>query len=588
MKPKIRGVQEQSINPKATIKRLWSYFKYEKKKILIVISFVILSTLASVTNPALMLSAIDDYISKGNLNGLGLIISILIGLTLASVVLEYFSKSMMVKVSEKTLYRIRKQLFEHLERLSLSFFDKNKKGDLMSRFTNDFTAISETISDVLIEMISSSIMLVGTSIMMFVINPILAIATIITVPLFFVIVFKLGTKIGVLHSERQKTLGELTSYAEERITGIHVVKSYGKEEESLEEFKMFNNDFKDVSRRAVLYSSMMMPANIAITNLSNIFLIGIGAFLTIKGLATVGSILAFLSYSRMFRRPINQLASIYTSIQSALAGAERIFTIIDEEIEVKDVDYPIELGEVIGDVEFKNVNFSYEPDKLILKDINLKADSGETIAIVGPTGAGKTTIINLLTRFYDIDSGLIKIDGKDISQVKKHELRKNIGIVLQDTYLFRGTVLENIKYGKRDATLDEVISACKRSQAHAFIRRLPDGYDSEVLDEGSNFSQGQRQLIAIARAILANPKILILDEATSSVDTRTEADIQNGMQELMKGKTSFIIAHRLSTIINADKIIVINDGKIIEQGNHNELIKNKGFYSELYKNQFDN
>ncbi len=584
MKPNLNAKKNKS---NETIKRLWNYFKYEKKRIIIVMILVILSTLASVSNPALMLVAIDNFIAKGNLEGLLWIVWILVILSIITTFFEYFSKSIMVKVSETTLYRIRKELFEHLEHLSLSFFDSNKKGDLMSRFTNDFTAISETLSDVLIEALSSSIMLIGTTIMMFIINPILAITTILTVPLFFTIVFKLGSKIGKLHSDRQKVLGELTAYAEERIGGIQVVKSYGKEKETLEEFKLFNEDFKETSRKAVLYSSMMMPANIAITNLSNILLISVGSILTIKGYATVGSILAFLSYSRMFRRPINQLAVIYTSIQSALAGAERIFAIIDQEIEIKDVDYPIELGNVKGNVEFIDVSFGYEPNKLVLKNINLDVKKGENIAFVGPTGAGKTTIINLLTRFYDVNLGVIKIDDKDISQVRKHELRKNIGIVLQDTYLFKGTVLDNIKYGKRDATVEEVIEACKKSQAHAFIRRLPDGYNSEVLEEGSNFSQGQRQLIAIARAILANPSILILDEATSNVDTRTEVDIQRGMEQLMKGKTSFIIAHRLSTIVNADKIIVINNGEIVEQGKHDELIKSEGFYYNLYKSQFD-
>lgn len=584
MKPNLNAKKNKS---NETIKRLWNYFKYEKKRIIIVMILVILSTLASVSNPALMLVAIDNFITKGNLEGLLWIVWILVILSIITTFFEYFSKSIMVKVSETTLYRIRKELFEHLEHLSLSFFDSNKKGDLMSRFTNDFNAISETLSDVLIEALSSSIMLIGTTIMMFIINPILAITTILTVPLFFTIVFKLGSKIGKLHSNRQKVLGELTAYAEERIGGIQVVKSYGKEKETLEEFKLFNEDFKETSRKAVLYSSMMMPANIAITNLSNILLISVGSILTIKGYATVGSILAFLSYSRMFRRPINQLAVIYTSIQSALAGAERIFAIIDQEIEIKDVDYPIELGNVKGNVEFIDVSFGYEPNKLVLKNINLDVKKGENIAFVGPTGAGKTTIINLLTRFYDVNLGVIKIDDKDISQVRKHELRKNIGIVLQDTYLFKGTVLDNIKYGKRDATVEEVIEACKKSQAHAFIRRLPDGYNSEVLEEGSNFSQGQRQLIAIARAILANPSILILDEATSNVDTRTEVDIQRGMEQLMKGKTSFIIAHRLSTIVNADKIIVINNGEIVEQGKHDELIKSEGFYYNLYKSQFD-
>ncbi len=573
---------DRSKNPKQTIKRLWNYFKYEKKRIIFVIILVLFSTIASVLNPTLISVAIDNFIAKGDIVGLKSIVLILILLTLITILFDFFSKSIMINISEKTLYRLRKELFNRLERLSLSFFDKFKRGDLMSRFTNDFTIMSETLNEVLIQTISIYITLIGTAIMMFVINPILAFITILTIPIFFIIVFKLGTIIGKLHSERQKSLGTLTTYAEERISGLHIIKSYGKEQDSLDEFKEINKEFRDISKRAILYGNLMMPVNIVFTNITNIILIGVGSYLTIKGHATVGSILAFLLYSRMFRRPLSQLAAIYSSIQSAIAGAERIFEIMDYEIDVKDVDYPLSLGEVHGEVEFRNVNFSYDKT-LILKDINLKVTSGEVVAIVGPTGAGKTTIINLIARFYDVDSGIIKIDGKNISQIKKYELRKNIGTVLQDTYLFKGTVLENIKYGKKDATMEEVIYACKKSQAHSFIRRLPDGYNSLVLEEGSNFSQGQRQLIAIARAVLTDPKILILDEATSNVDTRTEIDIQKGMKELMKGKTSFIIAHRLSTIVNADKIVVLKNGEIQEIGTHNELINKKGFYYELYE-----
>lgn len=573
---------DRSKNPKQTIKRLWNYFKYEKKRIIFVIILVLFSTIASVLNPTLISVAIDNFIAKGDIVGLKSIVLVLILLTLITILFDFFSKSIMINISEKTLYRLRKELFNRLERLSLSFFDKFKRGDLMSRFTNDFTIMSETLNEVLIQTISIYITLIGTAIMMFVINPILALITILTIPIFFIVVFKLGTVIGKLHSERQRSLGTLTTYAEERISGLHIIKSYGKEQDSLDEFKEINKDFKDISKKAILYGNLMMPVNIVFTNITNIILIGVGSYLTIKGHATIGSILAFLLYSRMFRRPLSQLAAIYSSIQSAIAGAERIFEIMDYEIDVKDVDYPLSLGEVHGKVEFRNVNFGYDKT-LILKDINLEVTSGEIVAIVGPTGAGKTTIINLIARFYDVDSGIIKIDEKNISQIKKYELRKNIGTVLQDTYLFKGTVLENIKYGKKDATMEEVIDACKKSQAHSFIRRLPDGYNSLVLEEGSNFSQGQRQLIAIARAVLTDPKILILDEATSNVDTRTEIDIQKGMKELMKGKTSFIIAHRLSTIVNADKIVVLKNGEIKEIGTHNELIKKKGFYYELYE-----
>ncbi len=578
----------KATNPKATIKRLWTYLQKYCLTIILVIIMVILSTLTSVFSPVLIQIAIDEFIAYNHLESLKTLLIILGIIYFLTSLFNYLSGYIMTSVSEKALYNIRKDLFNHLELLSLSFFDKNKKGDLMSRFTNDIIVIGDTLSNVVIQVINSVLILIGVTIIMFVLNPILAITTILTVPLFFLVVFKIGTKIGKYYKVRQDSLGSLNTYAEERISGIKVVKSYGKEDESIKKFKDRNQRLKDVSISAKLYSSLIMPTNIAVTNINNILLISVGAVLALKGLSTVGGILAFLTYSKMFRRPINQLATIYSSIQSSLAGAERIFDIMDYPIEVKDIEKPIKMDKIKGYVEFNNVGFGYTSDKMVLNNFNLKVQPGENIAIVGPTGAGKTTIINLLSRFYDVNSGTITIDGKDISKVKKVDLRKKIGIVLQDTYLFKGTVFDNIKYSKMDATLEEVIEACKKSQAHSFIRRLPDGYYSLVEEEGSNFSQGQRQLIAIARAILANHEILIMDEATSNVDTRTEIAIQTGMKKLMTGKTSFVIAHRLSTVRNADKIIVMDNGEIIEKGTHDSLIKEKGFYYNLYNSQFDN
>ncbi len=575
-------------DPKSTIKRLWEYLKQYQLRLIFVVMMVILSSITTIVSPVLILLAIDKFIASGNLQ---LLFYLLIGLgilyTLSSF-FNYMSGFNMVYISENSLYEIRKDLFAHLEKLSLNFFDQNKTGDLMSRFINDISVISDTLSDAIIQFISSILLLFGITIIMFIINPILTITTILTVPLFVVFVTKIGRKIGEYYKKRQKSLGELNAYAEERISGIEVVKSYGKEQEALDGFKKYNNEFKKSSIKAQVFSSLVMPINMAITNIGNILIIAIGSILTINNMATVGSILTFITYSKMFRRPINQLASIYSSIQSSLAGAERIFEIMDHPIEVKDANNPIPLNEIKGEVEFENVSFGYSEKEMILKDINLKAKPGQNIAIVGPTGAGKTTIINLLSRFYDLNKGKITIDGNDISKVRKSDLRSKIGIVLQDTYLFKGTVLENVKYGNVNATIEEVIEACKKSQAHSFIRRLPNGYDSFVEEEGSNFSQGQRQLIAIARALLSNHDILILDEATSNVDTRTEVAIQKGMKELMKGKTSFVIAHRLSTIENADKIIVINNGTIIEKGKHEYLISKKGFYYHLYSSQFEN
>lgn len=581
-------IKEEITNPKATIKRLWNYLRQDRLGIIIVIIMVVLSTIATVLGPILTLLAVDKFILSGQLNSLFILLLLLGIVYFLSSLFNYLSGFIMVSISEKALFNIRRDLFNHLEKLSLSFFDKNKRGDLMSRFTNDITIISDTLSDSVIQVINSILILIGVTIAMFVINPVLAFTTILTVPLFTIFVLLISKKTRYYYKSRQQVLGNLNAYAEERISGIQVVKGYGKEQESIDNFKVHNVNLKNMSIKAQLYSSLVMPINMAITNLGNILIIAVGAGMTLKGYATVGSILAFLSYSKMFRRPINQLATIYSSIQSSLAGAERIFDIIDYPIEVKDVKRPLKMDEIKGEVEFINVNFGYTKEKLILKNINLKVNPGQNIALVGPTGAGKTTIINLLSRFYDLDSGVITIDGKDISKLRKTDLRKKIGIVLQDTHLFKGTVLDNVKYSKMDATLEEVIEACKKAQVHSFIRRLPEGYYSHVEEEGSNFSQGQRQLIAIARAILADHEILILDEATSNVDTRTEVAIQRGMKKLMKGKTSFIIAHRLSTIKNADQIIVIVDGEIIEKGKHKTLINKKGFYYNLYNSQYDN
>lgn len=574
-------------NPMKTIKRLWGYLKKYKAKIILVTILTIVSTLASIFAPLLMSIALDDFILNGKIKGLGLIAILLAIVFIIRVMTTWLINFIMTKVSENALYSLRKDLFNHLEKLDLSFFDKNKKGDIMSRFTNDVSVISDTLTDSVTSVINSVITLIGVTVIMFIINPILAITTIITVPIFFILVVKIGIKSGIYFSKQQKQLGNLNSYSEEIISGMKVIKSYNKQEKTLDDFKEYNDKLKDISIKANMYAYLVMPVNMAITNLGHILLILVGGIMTIRGTCTVGSILAFTNYSNMFRRPINSLASLYASIQSALAGAERIFEIIDTKIEIKDKKNPVRLEQVKGNVKLIDVNFGYVKNKPILKNININASSGETIALVGKTGAGKTTIINLLTRFYDIDSGQILIDGIDIKDIKISDLRKKIGFVLQDTYLFKGTVLDNIKYGNLDVSDEDAILASKKSQAHNFIHRLPDGYNSFVDEEGSNFSQGERQLIAIARAILSNSEILILDEATSSIDTRTESLITKGMEELMKNKTSFIIAHRLSTIVNADKILVIDDGKIVESGNHEELLLKKGYYYNLYKSQFE-
>ncbi len=579
-------MEKEKKNNAKTLLRLWKFLKDFKGRIVLVVILNIIATGCSIIGPLLAGKAIDDYIQVFDLEGLKLLLIILALIYLANSLFTWLSTYGMAKISESTLYQIRKKLFDHLEKLPISYFDKNKKGDIMSRFTNDVQVISEALTDALMQILSSLITIVGVCFIMFKVNWILALVTISTVPLFFIFALKLGIKSGKLYNKQRSSLGKLSSYSEEMITGMKVVKSYVEENDAIREFEKSNEELRDISVKSQIVGNLIMPINGFVGNLGHILLIAVGALLVVNGKCTIGIILVFIKYSNMFRRPINQLASLFANVQSALAGANRVFEVIDEPIEFDETKL-LPLNNVEGYVKFDDVTFSYVKGKSILKNINLEAKPGDTIALVGPTGAGKTTIVNLLTRFYEIDKGNIYIDGIDIREVKKTDLRKRIGLVLQDTYLFKGTVIDNIRYGNKDATLDEVIEACKQAQAHSFIHRLPNGYNTIVEEEGLNFSQGERQLISIARAILSNPEILILDEATSNIDTKTEKAIQRGMQELMKGRTSFVIAHRLSTIRDASEILVINDGQIIERGSHKELLKKGKFYSKMYYSQFE-
>ena len=580
-------MEKEVKNTPKTLLRLWKFLSKFKGKIAVVIILNIIATAGSIIGPLLAGNAIDDYIGVSNLEGLKNLLNILLIIFLANAIFTWFANYGMAKISESTLYQIRKKLFDHLEKLPVSYFDKNKKGDIMSRFTNDITVISEALTDALMQILSSLITIIGVTFIMFKVNWVLALVTIATVPIFFIFAFRLGIKSGKLYNKQRKSLGKLSSYSEEMFTGMKVVKSYVGEEKAIKEFDKGNEELRDTSIKAQIVGNLIMPINGFVGNLGHIFLIAAGALLVVKGNCTIGTILVFLKYSNMFRRPINQLASLFAGVQNALAGANRVFEVMDVETEFVDENKLLPFNSALGHVKFDNVFFSYVKDKQILKNINLEVKPGETIALVGPTGAGKTTIVNLLTRFYDIEKGNIYIDGIDINEVKKSDLRKRIGLVLQDTYLFKGTVADNIRYGNSEATMDEIIEASKQAQAHSFIHRLRNGYDTIVEEEGSNFSQGERQLISIARAILSNPEILILDEATSNIDTKTEKSIQAGMRMLMNGRTSFVIAHRLSTIRDATEILVINDGEIVERGTHNELIKKGEFYFKLYNSQFE-
>jgi len=577
---------EKAKDVKVTLKRIASYFEPYKKELIIVFILVVLYSLAGLVGPYLLGIAIDEYITEKDLPGLTRISLIMLAASVFSVGLRAIANWIMANASQKALKKMRTDLFHQLQLLSLSFFDRNPAGDLMSRLTNDINAVNHAISLNVTSLVANILTLVGILIAMFALNVWLALASVLVVPImaFFTMFIAKYTRRGF--RDLQKQLGQLNGTIEETVSGQRVVKAFRRSETAISIFKEHNQAVYETGKTANTYAFLLMPLTGQLGNLFVISLAALGGWLAIKGLVTVGLIATFITYSRQFLQPVRQLSNMYNSLQAALAGAERVFEIIDTKPELKDSPTAVAFPDVEGHVEFENVRFSYVKGVPVIKDMTFEARTGHTIALVGPTGAGKTTIINLLTRFYDIDGGSIRIDGKDIREIKKDDLRKNLGIVLQDTFLFSDTVMENIRYGRLDATDEECIVAAKMADADLFIRQLPNGYQTKLSERASNLSQGQRQLLAISRAILANPGILILDEATSSVDTRTEARIQTALLRLMEGRTSFIIAHRLSTIRDADYVLVINEGEIIEQGNHEELLTMKGFYYNLYMSQF--
>jgi ATP-binding cassette subfamily B multidrug efflux pump len=481
---------------------------------------------------------------------------------------------------------MRRELFQHLQTFSIGFYDTHPAGGLMSRLTNDIDAINQAVSQNVTSLIASVLSMAGILITMFVLNAWLALATLIVVPIMFWFTEFVARYTRKGFRDLQKGLGDLNGVAEESISGQKVIKAFRRNESVIEAFRKQNQAVYQAGIYANTYALLMMPLTNVLGNFFVIVLAGLGGWLALHNLVSVGMIATFINYGQNFVQPLRQLANMYNAIQAALAGAERVFEIIDTQAEIPDAPDPLPLDTITGDVRFEGVKFGYRPDMPVIKDMSLEAKPGQIIALVGPTGAGKTTIINLLTRFYEIQGGKITIDGKDIRQVRKADLRRKLGLVLQDTFLFSDTVMENIRYGRLDATDEECIQAAKMADADHFIRQLPQGYQTNLSERASNLSQGQRQLLSIARAILANPAILILDEATSSVDTRTEARIQKSLLRLMEGRTSFVIAHRLSTIRDADNVIVINDGEIVEQGSHQQLLDKRGFYHHLYVSQF--
>nr|WP_106784970.1 ABC transporter ATP-binding protein [Lysinibacillus timonensis] len=578
---RFNGPAEKAKNQKGTIKRIWSYLKNERLGLISAIVFVILSSILSLLGPLLIGVIIDQFILVMDLDGTIRMVLLLTGIYVAGAILMWLQTLVMIHVSQKTIWQLRQHLFDKFQTLPLSSFDKRQQGDLMSRMTNDIENLNAALSQSVIQIISTVLTVIGSAIAMFYLNWILAIVTMLIIPCILWSAKQIIKRSSKNYAAKQKDLGNLNGFIAESISNSDITTLFGKEVQTIEQFHEANEKLRNSAMRAEIVTGLMGPLNNFINTLGIGVVVGVGALMSVNQLVTIGVIASFITYSRQFLRPINQLSNLFNTFQSAIAGAERVFEILDEEEEVKDVRNALEKDRFIGDVVFRNVHFSYNNGKSVLQDISFHAQAGETIALVGPTGSGKTSIVQLLNRFYDASRGEIYIDGENIKSYRLGNLRDHIGVVLQDTYLFSGTVRENIRFGKLDATDEEVKRAAKIAFAHNFIKYLPKQYDTMLVSGGMNLSQGQRQLIAIARAILEDPDILILDEATSSVDTMTEVHIQKGLNNLMKGRTSFVIAHRLKTIENADQILVIKDGTIVEKGNHESLMMHDTYYANL-------
>jgi len=577
---------EKARDVQGALHRLLATLRPYKWALVSVLALVVASTGLDLLAPFLMGLVIDEFIVAGDLDGLLRVTLLMLGAYLGAWLTRASQGVIMARVSQQAMRSLRRDLFEHLQTLSLSFFDRHSHGELMSRLTNDMDAISRVLTQNVAALFTSLLTLVGVLVMMFFINFWLALGSMIVFPLMMWLVGFVGRRTRRGFREYQARIGQLNGKLEEMFSGQRVIIAFGQEAAMLADFDTANEMVRQVGIHAQTYAMLVPPLMGILSNANIAVVAGLGGWMTLQGWATVGTIAAFYSYSRKFAAPLRQLGNLYNQVQAALAGAERVFEVIDEQPELTDAPDAGALDDIAGEVVFDHVDFGYVPGVPVIKDMSLRARPGQAIALVGPTGAGKTTMINLLTRFYDIDGGAVRIDGWDIREVQKASLRRQLGIVLQDTFLFSESVMENIRYGRLDATDEECITAARLADADPFIRRLPQGYDTHLSERGSNLSQGQRQLLAIARAILADPGILILDEATSSVDTRTEKHIQEAMLRLMEGRTSFVIAHRLSTIREADKILVINGGEIIERGTHRDLLAARGFYYNLYMSQF--
>ncbi|EGA88464.1 ABC transporter related protein [Planococcus donghaensis MPA1U2] len=581
---------------KGTFRRLVSYLKPRRKKLAAVFLVAILSTVFTIIGPKIMGMAITELFegAYGQLQGvpgggidfgvIGQLLALLAGLYVFSSLFSYIQQYMMSTVAQDTVYDLRQDVNKKLEKLPLKYFDGRANGETLSRMTNDIDTIGSTLQQSLTQFITSIVTIVGIFVMMLTISPLLTLIAVVTLPLSLFVIGPILKKSQKYFASQQKNLGHLNGHVEEMYTGHQVVKAFGHEAKSNEQFDAVNEELYNAGRKAQFISGIIMPMMTLIGNLSYVLISIVGGILVTQRAISIGDIQAFITYSKQFTQPITQTANIANIVQSTIAAAERVFELLDEEEEVKEVSTSV-LERAKGSVVFENVNFGYGSE-LLIDNMNIDVSPGQTVAIVGPTGAGKTTLINLLMRFYELNAGRILIDGLDSRDMSRHELRQNFGMVLQDTWLFNGTIRDNIAYGKTGVTEEQVRDAAIAAHADHFIRTLPDGYDTILNQEVSNISQGQKQLLTIARAILADPPIMILDEATSSVDTRTEIFIQKAMNKLMDGRTSFVIAHRLSTIKDADLILVMDQGKVIEQGTHQQLLDKNGFYADLYQSQF--
>ncbi|MDO7908837.1 ABC transporter ATP-binding protein [Paenibacillus sp. JX-17] len=569
-----------------TLGRIWMYLARRKAKLALVLLMVVLSSALSLLGPYLVGRAIDDYLQGPGgmpwawfLGGLAAVY-ILYSLT------SWLQNIWMIGIAQETVYRMRRDLFTHLHRLPIPFFGRRQQGEIMSRLTNDIENVSSTLNSSAIQIFSSVLTLVGTFGVMLWLSPLLTLLTFIVVPLMALGMRWITRRTGPLYKQRQRNLGDLNGYIEETLSGQRVIKAFSQEERVIRGFGERNDRIRESGFWASTISGFIPKLMNGLNNLSFAIIAGVGGILAIRGSITVGTIIVFVEYARQFTRPLNDLANQWNTLLSAIAGAERVFEVLDEEVETHDEKDAVAVKNIEGAVAFQNVSFAYDADAgNTLEGISFAAQPGEMIALVGPTGAGKTTLIQLLSRFYDAAGGRVTVDGRDITGISRESLRSHMSFVLQDSFLFEGTIRDNIRYGRLDATDEEVEAAAKLANAHSFIMRMNDGYDKRLQNGGSGISQGQKQLLAIARAILANPAILVLDEATSSIDTVTELKIQEGLQRLMQGRTSFVIAHRLNTIRQADKILVLKDGRLLEQGSHEELLSRNGFYSELYHSQ---